>query len=477
MKRRSFLALSAAGVAVPIYGSFANMLLGRVGVLPDERTPLDQYPLVDALLKSRARRFFKGARMPGGPLKYQSTRLPQRLSLEQEALMAFAAAGITGYALAELPYHNGPDGQGNTMVQFVGRTVSSADALHAVILFITNDDGTWMLRRPQDLSAAEAELIITLLQQKQWVAAYEKLRVQISKKRTAIPRNASSQATFNFWAANRPGTTYFIPVIDHSAMYLAASFQILNPHQRFMIADDRRGWKPAGLEGFTTESGGYLPSHPSKGVWIPMSALETSVSQLATIEIGGMVQNLRLMAQALGLGGFPHSAGVPGAWQFALGFAHSPVPSSKLLGEDFVKLVGADIPIPTAVGLDQFDKSLIRCFCPPHYKTMPEAVKAYVDFKFGPHGTYRDDGTPTAWKNPLELKSKIPKPPDWNIAAVTAHAQYVFEQYGRFPGFIGPTTTVICYQAHVLDPAFYEKFYRPGVLPTHPVDDLEESES
>jgi hypothetical protein len=75
------------------------------------------------------------------------------LSLEEEAALAFAGCGITGFALAELPYESGdvPEaGSGNILIHFIGRTVASGDAVHAVTHFVINDEGTWMLKRPQD---------------------------------------------------------------------------------------------------------------------------------------------------------------------------------------------------------------------------------------------------------------------------------------------------------------------------------------
>jgi hypothetical protein len=39
--------------------------------------------------------------------------------------------------------------------------VASGDAVHAVALFVINDNGAWMLKRPQDYSRAEiAELAL-----------------------------------------------------------------------------------------------------------------------------------------------------------------------------------------------------------------------------------------------------------------------------------------------------------------------------
>ena len=97
-----------------------------------------------------------------GPLSYTSVRPSQPLSLEEEAALAFAGCGITGPVLAELPYDSGDEheaGGGNIMINLVGRTVASGDAVPAVALFVINDEGAWMLKRPQDYPRTEiAEL-------------------------------------------------------------------------------------------------------------------------------------------------------------------------------------------------------------------------------------------------------------------------------------------------------------------------------
>ncbi len=90
---------------------------------------LARYPLLDALTERRSRRFGIGMILNGGPLAYHSTHPPQPLSLEEEAALAFAGCGITGFALADLPYESGdvPEaGGGNIMTHLVGRTVASS---------------------------------------------------------------------------------------------------------------------------------------------------------------------------------------------------------------------------------------------------------------------------------------------------------------------------------------------------------------
>lgn len=46
---------------------------------------LARYPLLEALIERRSRRFGDGMTLNGGPLAYQSRRAPEPLSLEEEA--------------------------------------------------------------------------------------------------------------------------------------------------------------------------------------------------------------------------------------------------------------------------------------------------------------------------------------------------------------------------------------------------------
>ena len=95
-----------------------------------ELTQLETYPLLDALRQRRSRRFAKGMKTSTGALPFVSRFAPQPLCEREEAALAFAACGVTGHALGDLVYE---PGQGGTMMgSFLGRTVSSADAVHGV---------------------------------------------------------------------------------------------------------------------------------------------------------------------------------------------------------------------------------------------------------------------------------------------------------------------------------------------------------
>ena len=112
---------------------------------------------VDALLRilreRRSRRFGLGMNMATGPMAYQSRHAGVPLSEEEEALLAFAACGVTGYVLADLMYEQG---QGGTiMSRLLGRTIPSGDAAHTVALIVMNRDATYYVKRPQDFAAAE----------------------------------------------------------------------------------------------------------------------------------------------------------------------------------------------------------------------------------------------------------------------------------------------------------------------------------
>ena len=153
------------------------------------------YPLVDALLARRSRRFGYGMRLNGGPLAYDSAHPPVPLSEDEEAGLAFAACGLTGPALAELPYQNGgrPEaGSGNILAHLIGRTVPSGDAIHAVSLFVIDDEGAWMLKRPQDVPRDEIANLVQLGREHRFVDLYRKNRVQVADRRPMSPTGRRS---------------------------------------------------------------------------------------------------------------------------------------------------------------------------------------------------------------------------------------------------------------------------------------------
>jgi hypothetical protein len=437
--------------------------------------PFAGYPLFDALLRRRSRRFAPGMTLDGGPLTYASGRPPAPLTLDEQAALAFAACGITGHALAELPYADGADpetGGGTIMMHLVARTVASGDASHADTVFVIDDEGTWLLRRPQDHPPTRIRELVGLAREGRLTELYECARVRIADRRVDIPRDVRYMLSLNKWSQNRPGTTYFLPVAELTAFAINIALILFDEDFRFFVLDERNWFRPAGIGRFARSRGGPLHDDVHDRRVLTLGMLDDLVLEFAAIEQGGIVQNLGLAAHALGLGGFAHFAAHPWAWEQELGFRMVDLASSRILGMNpllrlATRLLGRDVDVPTPVGLEHGGEVLIRPYCPPWYPTMREAVLAFVGSKYGPEqGIFRAADSTGAWRDPAAVRAGVPPYSDAAVEAAIAYCTYVYKRYGRFPAVSGPFRTTLAYQASRLDPDFYERFYEPGVLPS-----------
>jgi hypothetical protein len=230
-----------------------------------------------------------------------------------------------------------------------------------------------------------------------------------------VPRIPPWTPPFNKWSANQPGTTYFLPVDELSQFYINIMLSAFSEEFGYFMLDERNGFKPAGIGQFALSKGGRLYNDPQISRIGTIGVLETWISEFVAIEMGGMLQNLVLMSQALGLGGFPHFAAHPFGWMQVLGFR------------------------------------------------MQQAVLAYVEYKYAPGaGTLSDGGAASAWRDGTAVQAGIPRPSDRTIAATIAYYDYVYRSYGRFSASNRPFRTVLAYHAHHLDTAFYDAFYQDG---------------
>ncbi|MQY18374.1 hypothetical protein [Nocardia macrotermitis] len=439
----------------------------------DINARLSGYSLMDALLWRRSRRFAPGMEISGGPLSYRSTAAPRPLTTDEEAALAFAACGITGHTLAEMPYQEGDRpgaGGGNIIAQLVGRTIASGDGIHSVSLFVINDEGVSLVRRPQDLDRAEIPELIRLAHGRELRPLYDRVRVRVSDRRVDVPREVPFVPPFNQYSTNVPGTTYFLPVAELTALMINLLLSAFEDDFGFYVLDERNRFQPAGLAKFARSRGGHLNDDLSAGRVVTAGFLDTWLREFAAIEQGAMLQNLGLMTQALGLGGFPHFAAHPFVWYQELGFRMRNLRLSRTIGANplmaaAMSLTGRDMPMPTAVGFEHQGKPLLRPYCPPYYRNMEEAVLAFVDFKYAPgSGTLRDGGAQSSWHDGGAVQNDIPKVSDNAIAATIAYLEYLHNRYGRVPADNGPFRTVLAYQAANLDEDFYNRYYVPDAL-------------
>jgi hypothetical protein len=406
-------------------------------------------------------------KIPGGPLAYQSRHKPAPLTEDEEAALVFAACGITGHSLADLCYNR--DGGGNIMAGLVARTIASGDGLQTVALIITDDEATYLIRRPRELPSAEIPELIELGRLGAFTELYRRTRVKIKDGRAAPPTAPLFNINANSWSAHVRGTSYFLPVNDLTFMYINGLLEILNEHTNAFILDERNHFRSAGLAPFARSRGGHLDDDPRHGRVVLIRQVEQFVSEFVTVEQGMMMQNLGLMAEALGLGGYPNFANHEYGWFQSLGFRMEQMRASRYTGAGWLpklamRFLNRDPMIPYPIGLEHDGEILLKPFCPPYFKSMAEAVKAVVEIKFGADGVFGVDGSASAWANHGEVAGKIPRVSEAAIAATTAYCEYIWCQYGRFPAHMPPYRTVLGFQACHLDAEFYDKFYKPEAL-------------
>ena len=295
-------------------------------------------------------------KMPAGPLAFESRHKPKPLTEAEEGALVFAACGITGHALADLNYAK--DGGGSIMAGLVARTVASGDGLQTVSLVVTNDEATYLIRKPRELPASEISKLIELGQRGEFTELYRRCRVKIKDGRTTTPAEPLFNINANRWASHAPGTSYFLPVNDLTFMYINGLLEILNEHTAAFILDERNNFLPAGLSKFAKDHGGHLEGDPNQGRVATVRQVEQFVTEFVTAEQGMMLQNLGLMAEALGVGGYPNFANHEFTWFQALGFRMQEMPANRYVGAGWLpslamKCLKRNPSIPYPVGLER----------------------------------------------------------------------------------------------------------------------------
>jgi hypothetical protein len=186
-------------------------------------------------------------------------------------------------------------------------------------------------------------------------------------------------------------------------------------------------------------------------------------------EHGMVLQNLALMAEALGLGGFPNFARHEYSWFKAAGFRMQSMPASRYAGgprilSALANAFGQDPLLEYPVGLEKDHRVLLQPFCPPYHNSMGDAVRAFVETKFGPAGTYRAGAQQSAWRDVPSGVAEIAAPSAAAQQATIAYCDYIFRRYGRFPAYTAPFRTIIGFQVCRVDVEFYDRFYTPDAV-------------
>ncbi|MGH9423091.1 MAG: hypothetical protein ACRD3J_24150, partial [Thermoanaerobaculia bacterium] len=401
-----------------------------------------EYPLVSAILNRRTRRIGKGIRsVPARSLSYTSTEKPQPLTPLEEALLIFTT-GITGVTMHDMPFQR-PDGQDITLTLYLnlpGRGASSPDNVQMTRFFMINDEGTYFLRKPELENPRQfweggvtPEKIIELA---------ERCKVQVLDHRLEYStRDFPIYMGTNQYLSNLPGSTILVPVLDLSQYYINVLLYLVGQEAQGFRAtwiDDWRFYRTAGVKKW--EKNGFLSSQKT----YPPFALGWLGTFRGHIEADLLIQNVLLMIQAMGLGGWIHASfpgpillGSPETAQYGpgLGFRfHKP---KKTLLRCLLKPV-TPLPawLPNPVGLD----GLMEGYCPPYHKDMSAAVDAVVKLKEErPNGVYRDPKYfNEIFNKPYgkEFLREVPRDAPDVIAVVKDICNYIYDTYDRFPAHI-----------------------------------------
>lgn len=442
-----------------------------------------RYPLFSALFARRSRRISKGIKsVRAGSLSYTSDQEFQPLSALEEAML-IAAVGNTGLSMPDRPFEDeqGRGVMGTPNLVMVGRSSGSPDNAQATHFFLINDSGTYFLRQ-----AADAEPVGELrpdgevrLDPDALLAHAEASKVKVLDRRLELPREMPYYVGSNRFYSNLPGSTVLLPVVDITRQYINGLMFLLTQPDGFRptFTDDNNLNRPAGVKKWVKS--GYL----NEDLQFPLGVIG---SLRAPLEAPMLLQNLMLVLQSMGLGGWIHASfsgpilmghpllerrGIRGAFapEDPAGFVWQEPTFS--LGTTFNWLTFSDGVRPNPIGFKHGDEVLIEGLSPPLVTDMDEAVDRVLAQKYGPDGIYRDNEYfERIYKGDFGAKylAEVPHFSDTTVEIAKAVCNYIYDRYGRFPAHADALQVPgVWLQAHHLDLAYYDKLFRNAYIDVH----------
>ncbi len=377
-------------------------------------------PLLYTMFRRRTRRFPQGGKLLSrrARLNYRSQEVPVPLTEVETALLCFAAAGITGVTVEEIRHLLGH-------LTVIGRTAPSPCAALTLHLFFTNEDGVFYYRSDRGDGVIPPRRVRITGPEGRGVILEDFRRnvVKLKDGRMDIPRDAIGSAFESM--VNLPGTTLFVPIADTTREYINLLFTGLAQF-RWQLLDEITG-QPAGV-------GQWISNGVLNGPVMTIAQYEAMLPWLCNLEAGMAMQNMALMATAMGLGAF---------------MMHT-IDLRTVMRALHVRFVPTGVDrFPQAtdnpVGID----GVLEGYCPP-YRSIDEAVDRIAGLKWGAsEGIYGERGY------------ALPRPHIYDAIpdVVKAYCRYVFETYGRFPKYTDAMSIPILAQVHHLDQGFYETFF------------------
>ncbi len=451
---------------------------------------LFSYSVAACFQDRRTRRVAQGVSLQAGEMSYESTNDPSPLTPLEEAIL-IASTGPTGSVMHDGPIDkpNGGKELGTPFLHVTGRAASSADNAQATSLFMINDEGIWLIKRPQEREAMELFSEIPPRWEDRteddWISYANAVKRKVYDGRFEFPREWPFYLGWNAQHSNAPGTTCFLPVVDNTRQYINVLLILLSETsgKAPLFIDDWRPFRPRGAVEYVAWLASKIglvepiPYQPIGGlkrvrggfVSAEVPAPLGSVGEVRTEhEAYFLMQNLMLMGEALRLGGWVHGAPMiphvmrrdPENGYLGLGFREHlakkapgrwkrwpPVPASQ----------------PNFVGID----GVLEGLCPPYVTDMDAAVDQVLEEKFGAGGAYADaDVFGQAYRDRASAErylNQAPHHPPEAVEYTKEICRYLVETYGRFPAhtdaFYLPGTWV---QFSHLEVEYYERFGNPA---------------
>ena len=292
---------------------------------------LFSYPLMSAITERRTRRVARGTSITSGSISHTSKNAPAPLTPLEEAILV-VSTGLTGrVTMHDVPALNddGSSRFGAPLINIIARSASSIDHAHAVSFFMINDEGTWLIKHFRN---REALAVLSKFPPKwedwtedNWLTAAATVKHRLYKERLDFPRNWPYYFIWNRQISNRPGTTILLPIVDLTRQMINVFLSLLSEEdgQRPLFVDDWSRFRPRTLLDWGAWFGskvGLLPkisyqiiggASRARGNWLnrdypaPLGYANTLRTDYETFF---QLQNLMLIAQAMGLGGWIHAA-------------------------------------------------------------------------------------------------------------------------------------------------------------------------
>ncbi len=446
---------------------------------------LFEYPFMSCLVERRTRRIARGTSVNAAGLSYTSNNKPAPLSKLEEAVL-IVSTGVTGLTTHDGPLIK-PDGGkelGTPFLNVVARAASSADNCQATSFFMIDDEGIWLLRQPKGREAAAALKDLppkwSDWKEQDWISAAESVKARVSERRLDFPRDYPYYLGWNKQISNRPGTTLFLPMVDCTWQYINAILILLSEPdgRRPLVIDDFRKFHPRGAVEILAWAGSKLglsaeiPYQPIGGLkWVRNGFVnKDNVAPLGfgralrtDYECFFAMQNLMLVGQALGVGGWIHGSVFPP-------YLYQTDPSKDWYGLNFrmveAKKLSPMPPVPASqpnpVGID----GVLQALCPPYVKSMDEAIDRLLDAKYGDHGAYGDLSVfSLPYRNRSDAEEYARQGThysDKTIAYTREICAYIYDTYGRFPAHVDAFYTPgMWVQFSHLEMEYYDKFFDP----------------